>query len=84
MAMTKATTTETEARIEQLLAQREDAAAQERMREETRRSVQQFEAKYGISSEQIHQAIDDGSLIETFEVCRWIIEYNLLARAEPR
>ena len=84
MALTKITSTEIDARVRQLLSQRDDVAAQERMLQETRLSVQRFEAKFGMPSERIHEAIEDGTLAETLEVCRWIFQYNLLRRANAR
>jgi hypothetical protein len=84
MALTRATASDIDAAIEQLLAQRNDRNAQERLLQDTHRSVQRFEAKFGIPSEQIHQAIDDGTLEETLEVCHWIFQYNLLCRAKAR
>jgi len=38
------------------------------------------ERRYGLPSAQIHDAIAQGLLEETAEVCTWIIEYELLAR----
>jgi hypothetical protein len=84
MALTKSTTPDIEAKIEELLAQRDDPYAQERLLRETRLRVQGYEAKFGIPSERIHQAIDDGTLVETLEVCHWIMEYDLLCCARPR
>jgi hypothetical protein len=84
MALTKSTAPDIDAKIEELLAQRDDQDTQERMLEETCLRVQGFEAKFGIPSERIHQAIDEGTLVETLEVCHWIMEYDLLCRARSR
>ena len=84
MALTKTIPADIDAAIEKLLAQRDDLEAQERMLHETRLSVERFESMFGIPSERIHQAIADGTLVETFEVCRWIFQYNLLSRAKAR
>jgi hypothetical protein len=73
-----------EAKIAALMAQRDDAAFQQRLRDETRRNVERCERKFGIPSERIHEAIDDGSLEETLEVVRWIFDYNRLCRAGER
>jgi hypothetical protein len=43
--------------------------------------VAEAESRYNISSDQIHAAIDDGTLEETAEVCNWIIDYDLLKRS---
>jgi hypothetical protein len=44
--------------------------------------VRQFEATYGIASGDIHSAIERGSLQETQEVGRWIMDYELLRRVQ--
>jgi hypothetical protein len=46
--------------------------------------VQHFEAKYGIASRDVHDAIDNGQLSETHEVVRWIMDYELLREIEGR
>ena len=49
------------------------------MREAEDRAFVAFcEAKYGIPSSEIHEAIDDGRLIESKEVCDWIFAHELL------
>jgi len=45
---------------------------------EDRAFVAFCEAKYGIPSSDIHEAIDDGRLIESKEVCDWIFAHELL------
>jgi hypothetical protein len=84
MVLTKSTAPDIKAKIEELLAQRDDQDAQERLLWETRLRVQGYEDKFGIPSERIHQAIDEGTLAETLEVCHWIMEYDLLCRARSR
>ena len=84
MALTKPTSADIEARIAALMAQRDDAELQQRYRDETRRIVERCERKFGIPSERIHQAIDDGTLEETLEVVEWIFDYNSLCRAGER
>lgn len=84
MAQVKSAPFDVEAEIARLRAQMADTALQQRFREETRTFVEQCEAKHGIPSEEIHQAIDDGRLEETFEVCRWIFAYERLCRAGQR
>jgi hypothetical protein len=44
--------------------------------------VKQYEERYGIPSERIHDAIDAGELIEDLGVVHWIFDYNLLCRIE--
>jgi hypothetical protein len=45
---------------------------QRQFAEERREAIAGFEARYGIPSDQIHQAIEDGRLVETFEVNQWL------------
>ena len=82
MAQVKTAPFDVEAEVARLRAQMKDVALQQQFDEENRRTVERFEAKYGIPSAEVHQAIDDGRLEETFEVCQWIFEYELLSRAE--
>lgn len=58
-----------------------DAAAHERAREILSARVRQCEVRYDLPSSEIHRAIDAGELEETYEVCRWIMDYQLLVRA---
>lgn len=39
------------------------------------------ERHYKLSSDQIHAAIDAGTLEETPDVCNWIIDHDLLKRS---
>jgi hypothetical protein len=84
MALTEPTSAKIEAQIAALMAQLDDAELQQRYREETRLNVERCERKFGIPSERIHQAINDGTLEETLEVVHWIFDYNLLCRAGER
>ena len=84
MALTEPISAKIEAQIAALMAQRDDVTFQQRLREETRGNVERCDRKFGISSERIHEAIDDGSLEETLEVVEWIFDYNLLCRAGER
>lgn len=68
--------------IEELLRQSEDTAYHETRRLELIAWVQSLEAKYGIKSSDIHDAIEDGRLDETHEVTQWIMDYELLRRFE--
>lgn len=47
---------------------------------EIKANIAECEAKYGITSDQIHEAIENGELKETLEVCRWIMDYERLKR----
>lgn len=54
------------------LRRQRDPAIQRQVAEERRRKIAAFEARYGIRSEEIHQAIDEGRLHETFDVNEWL------------
>ena len=41
-----------------------------------------YEQKYGIPSADVHDAIDDGRLVETEEVCDWLLDFEMLARVK--
>ncbi len=41
--------------------------------------IAEYERRYGISSGDLGDAIDRGELEETFEITRWLIDYDLLA-----
>ena len=71
-----------EDRVAELLRNMDDpevvAASMQRLRER----VAAYERQYGIPSAEVHAAIDRGDLIETWEVCGWIFDYESLVRAE--
>lgn len=46
--------------------------------------VAAYERQFGMPSSEIHAAIDRGDLVETLEVCKWIMDYESLLRAESR
>lgn len=50
-------------------------------RETLRARVESYEARFGIPSDEIHAAIDDGRLVESDEVCDWIIAHDVLQRS---
>jgi hypothetical protein len=49
---------------------------------ELKDSVARYEERFGIPSNQIHDAIENNTLIETEEVCDWIMAYELLIRVQ--
>jgi predicted transcriptional regulator len=75
---------EIEQRLKELLEQRHDIQHQEKMLAELRESVKQYEARYGMSSDRVHDAIEAGELVEDLDVCDWIFQYNLLRRVEAK
>lgn len=77
------TTGITDAELErQLREMREDLPAQRQRRRELAAQVAAYEARFGLPSTEIHDAIDDGRLVETLDVCNWIIDYERLVLAE--
>ncbi len=52
--------------------------------EQLRNRVAAYEREFGLPSADIHGAIDRGDLVETWEVCKWIMDYESLLRAETR
>ncbi len=48
---------------------------------ELRSRVLAYEAQFGISSSDIHHAIEDGRLVETLEVCEWLMDLYALEQA---
>lgn len=63
--------------LEQLEASR-TPEAQAAYLAELRASVKQYELRYGMPSDRIHDAIDAGELIEDLDVGHWIFQYDLL------
>jgi hypothetical protein len=59
-----------------------DPAVQWRFAEERRIAIAEYERRYGIRSDEIGQAIEDGWLEETFEVNQWLhlLEVERLGR----
>jgi hypothetical protein len=47
-----------------------------------RTRIAENEVRYGIPASDVHQAIDDGRLEETHDVCKWLIDIDLLERLE--
>ena len=73
---------ESQQRIDELLRQRDDVDIQARLVEELRRAVGEYEARYGIPSARIHEAIDAGEIEEDRDVAHWLFQYSLLCRVE--
>ncbi len=68
----------------ELLRQRAALVKSDQRRAELAARVEGYEQRYGIKSRALHAAIDRGELKETQEVCRWIIDYDLLRRTKDR
>jgi predicted transcriptional regulator len=41
-----------------------------------------YEQKYGMPTSEVHDAIEDGRLVETEEVCDWILDSEMLERVK--
>lgn len=46
-----------------------------------RQRIRAYEDRCQIRSDEVHAAIDSGRLVETEEVCDWIMDYELLQRS---
>jgi hypothetical protein len=84
MALDVIPSSESQRRIDDLLQRRGDVDRQVRLVEELRRSVRAYEARYGIPTERIHDAIDTGELVDDRDVGHWVFQYRLLCRVEAR
>ncbi len=65
---------------EELEREREVLERHYRRLADLRANIAACEEKYGITSDQIHDAIENRELQETLEVCRWIMDYERLKR----
>ena len=82
MAVKKASQATTRKLTTDLLFQRAALLKSNQRRSELTARVKGYETRYGIPSRSIHAAINRGQLKETQEVCRWIIDYDLLKRTK--
>jgi len=56
------------------------AARNDRLDVEAR--VKAYEAQFGLPSSEIHDALDRGDLVETLDVCNWIMDYEWLSHLD--
>ena len=78
MVLTNPTTPTAKALADQLLAEQ---AVIKRYVEELaalRSRVLAYEEQFGIPSSEVHEAIEDGRLVETLDVCEWIMDIEIL------
>lgn len=68
--------------MEALREQANDRRHQVDLIESKRALIREMEKTYGIPSHEVHEAIDDGRLSETFEITKWLMAIDLLARIE--
>lgn len=47
-----------------------------------RARIRENEIKFGVPATEVHQAIDDGRIDETFEVTKWLMDIHRLERIE--
>lgn len=66
---------------EEIARKLRDSSEHERVLAILRSRVRENERKFNIRSCEVHRAIDAGELTETSEVCRWIMDYDVLVRA---
>lgn len=83
MASTSSSQTDLDTSVEEVLARRTDTSDHRAMLIELREQVKAYEARFGMSSDRIHEAIDAGELIEDLEVVDWIFTVELLRGVEP-
>jgi hypothetical protein len=69
-------------RTQELLRRRAAHLETSEHRSDLEARVKACERRYGIESRSIHAAIERGELKETHEVCRWIMDYDLLRRTQ--
>lgn len=67
-----------------LLSERAAFLKAQRYRAEIETRIKGYEARYGIKSRFVHAAINRGELTENQEVCRWLLDYDLLKRSKVR
>jgi hypothetical protein len=82
MSLTSPRRIDAEQRLKELLEQFNDLQDTDKTLSELRESVKQYEERYGMASERIHEAIDAGELEEDLDVVHWIFRYELLCRVE--
>lgn len=82
MVLTNPTTPTAKALADQLLAERDVIERYFQQRNALQSRVRAYEEKFGISSTEVHEAIESGQLQETLEVTKWIIDFERLSRAK--
>jgi hypothetical protein len=68
--------------MDMLRAQATDPQRQVDLIERKRAAIREMEEKYGITSADVHNAIDEGRIEETYDVTMWLMDIHLLARIE--
>ncbi|MDQ2655426.1 MAG: hypothetical protein M3Z20_20545 [Chloroflexota bacterium] len=78
------TAAEAEQRAAKALEQLNDDAFQAAFLANLVQRVESCEQEYGLRSEDVGKAIDAGELVETHEVCQWLLDYKSLVRLGAR
>lgn len=81
MVLTNPTTPSAKAVADQLLAECDTPERHAEYMNELRNRVLAYEAQFGIQSCDVHDAIEDGRLQETLEVCEWLMDIYILEQA---
>lgn len=82
MATTPLREPKIELRYQQLLGASLAEVDSVNMLSKLRRIVDDYETRYGISSERLHDAIEARELVETLDVGDWLFHYDLMCRVE--
>ena len=78
MVLTDPSTPTSKTLAEQWLAERDTPERHTEYMNELRSRVLAYEAQFGIPSSEVHEAIEDGRLVETLDVCEWIMDFEVL------
>ncbi len=68
--------------VERVMARRADAVSRAERRAELLAEIGASEDRFGIDSSSVHLAIERGELTETRDVCRWLMDIDLLKHIE--
>ena len=81
MVLTNPTAPTAKALADQLLAEQAVIKGYVEELVALRSRVLAYEEQFGIPSSEVHEAIEDGRLQETLEVCDWIMDFEVLEQA---
>jgi len=78
------TAAEAEQRAAKLLEQLDDNEFQDAFFADLVQRVASLEQRYELRSEDVGQAINSGLIVESHEVCQWLLDYKMLLRLGAR
>jgi len=81
MVLTNSTTPTSKTLAERWLAENDTPEHHAEYMTELRSRVLAYEAQFGIQSSDVHDAIEDGRLQETLQVCEWLMDLYVLEQA---